>query len=62
MSVYISEASSWRDAGLCARDFLNAREYIVFWIMVQCSPVLGGNGVLEEHWCQQTRVQHGIHS
>jgi hypothetical protein len=40
--VYISEVSSWRDAGLCVGDFHNAKEYIVFRIMVQCSPVLGG--------------------
>ena len=60
--MYISEASSWHEAGLCVGDFHNAKEYIVFQIMVQCSPVLGGTDILEEHLCQQTRVQHGIHS
>jgi len=60
--VYITEASSCGDAGLCVGDFHNAKEYIVFWRMIKCSPVLGGTGILEEHWCQQTRVQRGIHS
>lgn len=58
----ISEASSWRDADLCIGDVHNGKEYIVFRIMVQCSPVLGGTGVLEEQWCQQTRVQYSIYS
>jgi hypothetical protein len=60
--VYISEASSWHDAGLCVGSFHNTKEYIVFWIMVQCSLVVGGTGTLEEHCCLQTRVEHGIHS
>jgi hypothetical protein len=59
--VYISEASSWHDACLCVRSFRNTKKYIVFRIMVKCSLVVGGTGILEEHCCQQTRVQHGIH-
>jgi len=60
LSVYITEAGSCGETGLCVGDFCNTKEYIVFRIMVQYSPVLGGTDILEEHWCQQTRVQHGI--
>lgn len=45
--MYITEASSYGDAGLCVGDFRNAKEYVVFQIMVQCSSVLGGTGILE---------------
>lgn len=60
--MYVSEASSCGDAGLCVGDFRIAKECFLFRIMVQCSPVVGGTCILGEHWCQQTRVQHGIHS
>jgi hypothetical protein len=42
LSVYISEASSWHNSGLCVGDFHNAKEYNVFRIMVYCSLVVGG--------------------
>jgi hypothetical protein len=60
--VYVGEASSCDDAGLYVGDFHIAIECFLFPVMVQCSPVVGGTGILEEHWYQQIRVQHGIHS
>lgn len=48
--MYISEAASCGDTGVCVGGFHTAEEYSLFWIMAPYSLVVGGTGILKERW------------